>query len=87
MNDRDEVVWCAQVIRLRNVLFLSLHLTHTQAESERSVVSLRSLACFCRRGNMKHSEAVVGGGLHRHACVTLHPPPPRPPPNMLLRSD
>lgn len=41
MNDREEVVRCSQVIRLSNFLFLSLHLTHTQAPSERSAVSLR----------------------------------------------
>lgn len=41
MNDREEVVWCRQVIHLTDFLFLSLHLTHTQAASERSAAPPR----------------------------------------------
>lgn len=89
MNDREEVVRCSQVIRLSNFLFLSLHLTHTQAPSERALCSFSAMACFAGEeiwNTLRHllAAACIFLFLRTHSLGTPASRSPPSLPNMLL---
>lgn len=72
MNDREEVVWCRQVIRLTDLLFFSLRLTHTQAQ--RALCCSSVMACFAGEeiwNTLRHLLAVACVGT---PASTPHPP-------------